>query len=57
MGNIRLTFDHVANETIQELIDTNFKFYKQINDDTAFGTFLMHELFDRCQRKKPALDA
>jgi type I restriction enzyme R subunit len=31
--NARLTFDHVANDKIQELIDTNFKFYKQINDD------------------------
>jgi type I restriction enzyme R subunit len=26
--NARLTFDHVATDKIQELIDTNFKFYK-----------------------------
>lgn len=52
--NARLTFDHVANDKIQELIDTNFKFFKQINDDTEFGTFLLDWLFDRYQRKKSA---
>jgi len=35
--NARRTFDHVANDTIRELIDMNFKFYKQINDDLQFG--------------------
>ena len=52
--NARLTFDHVANDKVQELIDTNFKFYKQINDDPEFGKFLLDWLFDRYSRKKSA---
>jgi type I restriction enzyme R subunit len=47
----RLTFDHVANDKIQELIDTNFKFYKQITDDQEFGKFLLDWLFERYRRK------
>lgn len=31
--NARLTFDHVVNDKLKEMIDTNFKFYKQITDD------------------------
>jgi hypothetical protein len=34
--NSRIAFDHVAGDKIQKLIDTNFKFYKQINDDKDF---------------------
>ncbi len=45
--NARLTFDHVANDKIQELIDTHFKFYKQINDDADFSKFFLDWLFER----------
>lgn len=45
--NARLTFDHVASDKIQEMIDTNFKFYKQINDDAAFEQFFLDWLFER----------
>ncbi len=45
--NARLTFDHVANDKIQELIDTHFKFYKQINDDAKFAQFFLDWLFER----------
>lgn len=45
--NARLTFDHVASDKIQELIDTNFKFYKQINDNEEFSEFFLDWLFDR----------
>lgn len=39
--NARLTFDHVVNDKLQEMIDTNFKFYKQVTDDPEFArTFL-----------------
>ena len=37
----RLTFDHVVNDKLQELIDTNFKFYKQITDDPEFAKFFL----------------
>jgi type I restriction enzyme, R subunit len=49
--NARLTFDHVANDKIQELIDTNFKFYKQINDDAQFAKFFLDLMFERYQKQ------
>ncbi len=45
--NGRLTFDHVANDKIQEMIDTNFKFYKQITDDAEFEKHFLGWLFER----------
>jgi type I restriction enzyme R subunit len=45
--NARLTFDHVANDKIQELIDTNFKFYKQINDNEQFAEYFLDWLYER----------
>jgi len=50
--NARLTFDHVANDRIQEMIDSNFKFYKQITDDPAFEQFFLDWLFDRYKRRE-----
>lgn len=50
----RLTFDHVAGDKIQEMIDTNFKFYKQINDDAEFERFFLDWLFERyCEKVQP----
>ena len=46
LENARLTFDYVVNDKIQELIDTNFKFYKQINDE-KFEEFFLDWLFER----------
>jgi hypothetical protein len=50
--NARLTFDHVANDKIQEMIDSNFKFYKQINDDKEFEQFFLGWLFERYKRRE-----
>jgi len=50
--NARLTFEHVAGDKIQELIDTNFKFYKQINDDPEFGRFFLDWMFDRYKKRE-----
>lgn len=49
--NARLTFDHVANDTIQEMIDSNFKFYKQITDDAEFEKFFLGWLFERYKQR------
>src|SRR5262249_59621997 len=49
--NARLTFDHVANDKIQEMIDSNFKFYKQITDDPEFEKFFLGWLFERYKRR------
>ncbi|MGH7256661.1 MAG: type I restriction endonuclease subunit R, partial [Nitrospirales bacterium] len=45
--NARLTFDHVVNDKLQEMIDTNFKFYKQVTDDADFAKVFLDWLFER----------
>jgi len=50
--NARLTFDNVMNDQLQEMIDSNFKFYKQITDDPEFARLLKDWLFERYVRGK-----
>ncbi|HEV8675789.1 MAG TPA: type I restriction endonuclease subunit R, partial [Methylomirabilota bacterium] len=45
--NARLTFDHVVSDRLQDMVDTNFKFYKRITDDREFAKFFLDWLFDR----------
>ncbi len=45
--NARLTFDIVVNDRLQEMIDSNFKFYAQITDKPDFSKMFMDWLFDR----------
>jgi len=45
--NARLTFDYVVNDKLQEMIDSNFKFYKQITDDPEFAKIFLDWLFER----------
>ena len=47
----RLTFDHVATDMLQDMIDTNFKFYKQITDNQEFGKLFLDWLFNRYRQK------
>lgn len=55
--NARLTFDHKVRDHVQDMIDTNFKFFKQINDKPEFGAFLNDLLFDRyTERRDQTLD-
>jgi len=44
--NVRLTFDPKVEDKIQEIVETNFEFYKRITDDPAFGQALKNFLFD-----------
>jgi type I restriction enzyme, R subunit len=48
--NVRLTFDHKAEHVIQEIVDSNFDFYKRITDDRSFGAALKDHLFDHYLR-------
>ena len=41
---------YVAGDKIQKVIDTNFKFYRQINDDSEFVKFFLDWMFDRYSR-------
>ena len=50
--NARLTFDHKVRDHVQDMIDTNFKFYKQINDKPEFAEFLNDLLFDRYSERR-----
>jgi type I restriction enzyme R subunit len=50
--NARLTFEHKMRDAVQDMIDTNFKFYKQINDKPAFAQFLNDLLFDRYAERR-----
>ena len=43
----RLTFDLLVNDEIQDMVETNFKFYKQITDDRDFARVFLDWLFDR----------
>ena len=44
--NVRLTFDPKVEDKIQEIVETNFDFYKRITDDPDFGRALKNFLFD-----------
>ena len=48
--NARLTFNHVVEDTLQEMVDTNFEFYKRVTDDAQFARFFLDWLFDRFAR-------
>lgn len=50
--NARLTFDHKVRDHMQDMIDVNFKFFKQINDKPEFAQFLNDLLFDRYAERK-----
>ena len=49
--NARLTFDHVVGDRLQEMIDSNFKFYKQITDDPEFAKEFLGWLFERYRQR------
>ena len=55
--NARLTFDHVATDKVQDMIDMNFKFYKQITDDPEFGQHLFDWLFERYLKRMERAEA
>ena len=48
--NARLTFDHVVNDRLQDMLNTNFKLFKQINDDPEFAKFFKDLLFERVRK-------
>ena len=48
--NARLTFMNVLNDLLQDMIETHFKFYKQVTDNPDFAHELTDFLFDRYRR-------
>ncbi|MGB7292126.1 MAG: DEAD/DEAH box helicase family protein [Thermodesulfobacteriota bacterium] len=43
---IRLTFDHLFDEKLQEIIDEHFDFYKKVNDNKAIRAALVAKMFE-----------
>ena len=52
--NARLTFDQVVIDKLQDMIDTNFRFYKQVNDNPEFARRFLSLLFDRYRKRRSA---
>jgi type I restriction enzyme R subunit len=48
----RLTFDQVAHDRLQDMVDANFKFYKQVTDNPDFARDFFTWMFDRYRRAK-----
>lgn len=48
-----LTFDSVATDELQEMVDKNFELYKKIVDNEAFGKMPFDFLFDRTFEEGP----
>lgn len=53
--NARLTFDYVVTDRLQEMVDTNFQFYKRVTDDKQFAQFFLAWLFERFRRSVEGL--
>jgi type I restriction enzyme R subunit len=39
--NAHLTFDYVVTDRLQNMVDTDFRFYKRITDDREFSRFFL----------------
>jgi type I restriction enzyme, R subunit len=47
----RLSFEVIAQDKVQDMIDSNFKLYKEIEDHADFKKLLFDWLFDRYRRR------
>jgi len=45
--NFRLTFENTARELLHDMMETNFKFFKQVNDNEDFAKVFLGWLFER----------
>ncbi|MBE0544129.1 MAG: type I restriction endonuclease subunit R [Verrucomicrobia bacterium] len=48
----RLTFNQVVNDKLQDMVDSNFKFYKQITDNADFAEDFLSWMFERYVRAR-----
>ncbi|MDI7268219.1 MAG: S24 family peptidase, partial [Myxococcota bacterium] len=52
LDNVRLTFDNLANDVLQDMMDANFQLYQRVTDDADFGRFFLGLLFERFLDRK-----
>ena len=45
--NARLTFNHVVNDRLQDMVEGHFQFYKLVNDDPEVAKELLDWLFQQ----------
>jgi type I restriction enzyme R subunit len=50
--NFRHVFNRVANDELQDMVDSNFRFYKQVNDDPEFAEHFLAWLFGRYMQEQ-----
>jgi type I restriction enzyme R subunit len=48
----RLPFNQVLNDKLQDMVDSNFRFYKQITDNPDFTEDFLSWMFERYVRVK-----
>jgi len=48
---IRLTFNHLFDEKLQEMIDEHFDFYKKVNDNKLIKEALVARMFEIIYKK------
>ncbi len=51
---VRMSFEEVAQDLLHGLIDSNFKFYKKVQDDQDIAKELFDRLFERYLARKSA---
>lgn len=47
----RLAFEHIVNDRLQGIVETNFQLYKRVTDDNAFAQVLVDWLYDRFRKE------
>jgi type I restriction enzyme R subunit len=53
---VKLTFENLVHDTLQEMMDANFTLYQRVTDDEEFGRFFVAALFERFLRRNPKGD-
>lgn len=48
---VKITFENLVSDTLQEMMDANFTLYQRVTDDEAFGRFFVQALFERFLRR------
>lgn len=50
-GKVKLTFEHLFDEKLQEIIDEHFDFYKKVNDNRRIKEVLLAGMFEMIYKK------
>ena len=55
--NVKLAFDNLALDMMQDMVETSFSFYKQFTDNLEFKELLLGFLFNRLLQRSNASEA